>query len=273
MAIAKVGDINLYYEDLGKGEPLVLVIGYTSHGGQWGTIRETLAKEYRVIVPDNRGAGRSDKPKIPYTAEMMAGDIAGLLDVLGIGAASVFGFSMGGAIAQEFALRYPGRLINLILGGTTCGLSKGVNDPEAMAFLAEFGATKQPVEEKVRIMIPWSLSRGFIESNPAEIEKVVATWCEYPAPARTFFCQGNIFMTFDTYDRLPDIKSPTLVIAGTEDRMFPNENSRILASRIPNAELAIIENAGHFFFIDSTEKAGNTVLDFLRRHSKACANN
>ncbi len=135
MPIAKVGDINLYYEVHGKGEPLVLVIGYTSDGSQWGHIMDKLAEVYRVIVLDNRGAGRSDKPKIPYTAEMMAGDIAGLLDVLGIGAASVFGFSMGGMIAQEFALNYPGRLINLILGGTTCGGSKGVNDPEAMAFL------------------------------------------------------------------------------------------------------------------------------------------
>lgn len=273
MPIVSIGDINLYYEVHGQGEPVVLIIGYTAHGGQWGSIRDKLAEKFQVIIPDNRGAGRSDKPKIPYTASMMASDIAGLLDELGLATASVFGHSMGGMIAQEFALSYPERLNNLILGGTNCGGSKAVNDPEAVKFLTDYAATKQPVEEKVRIMIPWQLCGEFIENHSDEIEKIVATWCEYAAPARTFFCQGNIFMTFDAHDRLPDIKAPTLVIAGTADRLMPNENSKLLASRIPNAELALIQNAGHFFFIDSAEKASKTVVDFLRRHSKVPVKN
>ena len=266
MPIAKVGDIDLYYEVYGKGEPLVLVMGYTAHGGQWGRLRDRLAEEYMVVALDNRGAGRSDKPKIPYTAEMMAGDIAGLMDVLGIAAASVFGCSMGGMIAQQFALDYPGRTVSLILGCTTCGGSRAVNDPDAIAFLTEFGVTKQPLEEKVRAMIPWSFSREFIEKNPAEIEKVVAVWCENAAPSRTFICQGNVVMTFDSYERLPGIKAPTLAIAGTADRLFPYENSKILASRIPGAELKLIEGAGHFFFIDKEEQAEKALTDFLHRH-------
>ncbi len=91
---------------------------------------------------------------------------------------------------------------------------------------------------------------------------------------QAYLSQQNVSMTLDTYDRLPDIKAPTLVIAGSEDRIIPCENSKLLASRIPNAELAIIENAGHGLFIsDPTEKVSKTVLDFLRRHSKARAKN
>ena len=96
MSVAKVGDINLYYEIHGKGEPLVLIMGYTLRGAHWYAIQDKLAREYRVIVFDNRGTGRSDKPEIPYTAKMMAGDVAGLLDVLGIDVANVLAFQWAG---------------------------------------------------------------------------------------------------------------------------------------------------------------------------------
>jgi len=135
MPIAKVGDINLYYEVHGKGEPVVLIMGYTLRGDHWLDMRDKLAREYRVIVFDNRGTGRSDKPEMLYTANMMAADVVGLLDVLSIGATNVFGFSMGGMIAQEFALNYPNRLKSLILGATFCGGPKSVlPTPEAMTF-------------------------------------------------------------------------------------------------------------------------------------------
>jgi pimeloyl-ACP methyl ester carboxylesterase len=275
MPIAKVGDINLYYEVHGKGEPLVLIMGYGLRGGHWSEIRDKLAGEYSVIVPDNRGTGRSDKPEMPYTATMMAGDVAGLLDVLGIGAASVFGYSLGGMIAQEFALSYPERLDNLILGATSYGGRKSVLiTPDAMAFLFNPDAAKLPIEDIARATIPWLWNNEFVENNPAVIERFIATSCEYPTPAQTVFSQGNVSMTFRSYDRLPDIKAPTLVITGTEDRLIPYENSKLMADRIPGAELAIIENAGHGFFIsDPTDKVSKTVLNFLRRHSKAGAKN
>jgi pimeloyl-ACP methyl ester carboxylesterase len=117
-------------------------------------------------------------------------------------------------------------------------------------------------------------NKEFVKDNPATIERFIATYCEYPTPALARLSQGNVFKNVRTYDRLPDIKAPTLVITGAEDRLMPYENSKLLAARIPNAELAIIENAGHGLFIsDPTEKASKIVLDFLRRHSKARANN
>ena len=141
-----------------------------------------------------------------------------------------------------------------------------------MAFLFDPELAKLSEEDRARGTIPWLWNKEFAENNPAAIERFIAISCEYPTPPQTYLSQGNAVMTLDTFDRLLDIKAPTLIIAGTQDRSMPYENSKLLASRIPNAELAIIENAGHMFFTDSTEKASKIILDFLRRHSKARAN-
>jgi len=275
MPIAKVGDINLYYEVHGKGEPLVLIMGYTLRGGCGSELRDRLAGEYRVIVPDNRGTGRSDKPEIPYTTKMMAGDVAGLLDVLGIGVANVIGYSMGGQIAQEFALNYPDRLNSLILAATSCGGREAVHPvPEDMAVIFNPELLNMSVEEATHATLPLTWDKEFVEQNPTVIDRYIATRCEYPTPPQAIKSQQNSLMTFSSYDRLPDIKVPTLVIVGTKDRLMRCENSKLLASRIPGAELVMIDNAAHGVFIsDPTEKVSKTILDFLRRHSNARAKN
>jgi len=274
MSIAQVGDIKLYYEVHGKGEPLVLVMGFGFRSGHWFAIRDKLAAEYRVIVFDNRGTGQSDKPAMPYTARMMAGDVARLMDAIGIDRANVFGVSMGGMISQEFALNYPARLNSLILGCTYCGGNRAVPiSAEAAAFLLDAERAKLPEEDRARGIIPWLWREEFAENNPAAIARFVTTTCEHPTPPQTLVSHGNAIMTHDTYDRLPEIKAPTLVITGSDDRLMPCENSKLLASRIPGAELAIIDKAGHGFITDSTEQAGKIILDFLGRHSKTRADN
>jgi len=270
MPIAKVGDINIYYEIHGKGEPLVLIYGYAGDSGLWFRQIPILSKKYRVIAFDNRGVGRSDKPDIPYTMAMMAADISGLLDAVGIDAAHIFGISMGGMIAQHFALDYPQRVISLILGCTFCG---GVHiiqpKPESVAALFDFERLKKMTpEEIVRQLIPFLFSQEFIEKNPDIIEKRVAKSLEYPLLLHGFTRQAEAIAGHDTYELLPRIKSPTLVVAGDNDRLIPVENSRILASRIPEAELVILKGVGHEFFIEAAEETNRIVLDFLARHKK-----
>jgi 3-oxoadipate enol-lactonase len=149
MPTKKVGDINIYYEIHGKGEPLVLIMGYGLSSAAWSPVLPALAQKYKVITFDNRGAGKSDKPDGPYTMDMMAGDLAGLLDAIRIKAAHIFGISMGGMIAQHFALRYPERVRSLILGCTTCGGSHGVApDAAAMAALFDFERMKNTAPQK-----------------------------------------------------------------------------------------------------------------------------
>lgn len=270
MPTVKVGDINIYYETHGEGEALVLIMGYGGHSGWWAPQISVFSQEYRVVAFDNRGAGRSDKPDIPYTMQMMAGDIAGLLEAIGIDAAHVYGVSMGGMIAQEFALRYPDRVTSLILGCTTCGGTHSIMpDAEAVTFLFDMEGREQVTpEERARQMLPFLCSQEFIDNNPDIIEQFVTTVAEYVTPIHGYTRQGEAIMGHDTHDRLPNIKAPTLVIAGDTDRLVPVENSRLLASRIAGAELVILKDTGHGF-METAEEAGNKVLDSLRRHRRS----
>ena len=267
MPTAKVGDINIYYESHGDGEPLLLINGYGQYSGQWASLIPRLSREYRVIVFDNRGTGQSDKPDIPYTTKMMAADARGLLDAIGVDRAHVFGVSMGGTIAQEFALNYPDRLISLILGCTLCGGKNSVPlTKEAGAFLFGPEMAKLPVAERARATAPWLWNKEFIDRHPEAVEWYVETTSKYPTPTHGYRCQAQALMGHDTYDRLPQITAPTLVIVGGADRIIPAENSQVLASRIPNAELVVLENSGHGFFGDAAPAAMKAILDFLKRH-------
>ena len=114
MPTVRVGDINMYYEIHGKGEPLLLIMGLGSDLTSWIFQIPEFSKKYRVIAFDNRGVGRSDAPDVPYSTAMMADDTTGLLDALGIERAHILGLSMGGFIAQELALKYPQRVKSLI---------------------------------------------------------------------------------------------------------------------------------------------------------------
>jgi len=269
MTTVKVGDINIYYEVHGKGEALLLINGYGGHSGRWLRLIPSLSQEYRVVAFDNRGTGRSDKPDVPYTTEMMAGDAAGLLEAIGIDAAHVFGTSMGGMIAQELVLRYPQKVISLTLGCTHCGEPNSVSStPEAMALLFGPERAKLTPEQNARDAVPFLFSREFINSHPDIYAQHVAITVEYPTPLHGYRRQAQAIMAYNTYDRLPQIKAPTLVIAGSADRIVPAENSRILASRILNAELVILEDKGHFFWVDALEEASKAILDFLKRHPR-----
>ena len=266
MPTVKTGNISLYYEVHGEGEPLLLIMGYGSNSGHWFVILPHLAGRFNVIIFDKRGTGRSDKPDVPYTAEMLTGDIIGLLDSIGIGAASVFGVSMGGMIAQELALRHPGRVKKLILGCTSCGGPHSVrSSPEATAFLFDPERAKLSDEERAYSTVPWLWNHDFIDKHPEAVKRYVTATTQYPTPVHGYMSQANFLLTHDTYDRLPQIKAPTLVITGARDRLIDPENSRILASRIPGAELVILENAGHGFVSDTAEESSDKIIRFLER--------
>jgi pimeloyl-ACP methyl ester carboxylesterase len=267
MATAKVGDVNIYYESQGDGEALLLIMGYGAYSAMWGLQIPSFSQEYRVISFDNRGTGQSDKPDTPYTIKMMADDARGLLDAIGIDSAHVCGVSMGGMIAQELALNYPDRVKSLILGCTFCGGAKAVPPaPEVQALLAGIG--ELPLEEQARVMMPLLWTQEFIDKNPVAVEIYVAITLKYPTPAHGFARQAEAIMFHDTYERLPQIAAPTLVITGDADRIIPADNSKILASRIPNAELVVLKNAGHGFFGELVEETNGIILNFLGRHSK-----
>ncbi|MFA5399179.1 MAG: alpha/beta fold hydrolase [Dehalococcoidia bacterium] len=265
MPLIKAGDIKLHYEMSGEGPPLLLINGYGDHTGHWFCMRPVLDRHFTVLAYDNRGSGRSDKPDLPYTMKMLAGDAATLLDELGISRAHVFGVSMGGMVAQELALGYPRKLNSLVLG---CTIPGGVNtvypEPEVLAFLLDGERSKHlKPAEMAREMWTYTCTAAFRQTHPEVGEEYIKITTMFPAPQHGLQWQGDAIAAHDTWDRLPDINATTLVIAGSEDRLVPPRNSQNLAARIPGARAIILENAGHGFFYEAADKAGKIITDFL----------
>jgi 3-oxoadipate enol-lactonase len=266
---ARVGDINIYYEVYGKGQTLALIMGLG--GGLPWLFRQIpiFSQQYQVVAFDNRGTGATDAPDIPYSMEMMAGDLRGLLVNIGADAAHIFGISMGGMIAQHFALLYPEKVKTLILGATTCGGSnRVVPDTEAIKVLFDMERMqKLTPEERARDTLPFIFSQNFIDSNQVLIQELLTGMVGHVTPIHGYTRQAQAIMNHDTYNRLPEINVPTLVIAGDADKLVPAENSRIIASKIPNAELVILKNMGHGFNIEAADEVNQIVMRFLNQHS------
>ncbi len=261
MPEVKVGDINMYYEVHGEGEPLVMING-AGASVEWSYwLIPTYSREFRLVLFDNRGVGRTDRPDVVYTAAMMSEDLAGLLDAIDINSAHIRGFSFGGMIAQEFALRYPERVRSLVLTVTSCGGPNSVIAPPAdMPDIQQL-----PPKEATEALLRCFITEEFINKNPFVFQQLVGFALEHPVDLGGFAKHTGAIASHDTYDRLPDIRVPTLVLAGDADTIIPVENARILASRIPNAELVILKNAGHML-IEVAHEADSVMLDFFKRH-------
>jgi pimeloyl-ACP methyl ester carboxylesterase len=228
---------------------------------------DMLAEEHRVIMMDNRGTGRSSKPDELYTIDMMAGDAAGLLDALGVSKAHVMGFSMGGIVTQGFGLKYPEKTMSLVLCGTQAGgLHRISSDPKVQMDLALIANPLPEMTERDRtIKLLYLLySAEYVEAN---LEALIEdeTYSDYPTPDYALMRQSGAIAGFSSYDRLPEMKFPVLVMTGTEDVLVPPGNSNLLAERIPHAELIKIPGCGHGFLKQKTDEAIRHVLRFLER--------
>jgi len=264
MPHVQANGINIYYESQGEGEPLFLIAGLGATHHLWELQVPSFARWYRVVTFDNRGAGDSGKPPEPYSIGLFADDTAALMDALGIERAHVYGQSMGGIIAQEFALRHPQRLRGLVLGCTTFGGPNSVlPSPQAAALLS--GMPNLPPEQAVERVKELFYSPRFRREHADEARKRIQSYFPLRTPPDAYARQLVACLTFDAYERLPQVAAPTLVINGAEDALIPPENSRILAQRIPGAELVLFPEAGHLFFHEVPEEADAAVADFLRR--------
>ena len=268
MPKAKVDDIQLYYEEQGRGEPLLLIMGLGASTLGWSEQILTFSREFRVIAFDNRGAGRSDKPAVRYTIALFADDTAGLMDALGIDSAHVYGQSMGGFVAQELALRHPQRVRTLVLGSTSCGGRQAVaGSPENLAIIGMMNVlTPREAAEKG---LPLLYSEEFIARHHDALIQRSLREAELRSPPDAFGRQVQAAIRHNTFDRLADIRCPTLVITGSGDRIVPADNSRILVERIPGAELAVLPGAGHGYLVEKAAESNAIVLKFLRRHQTA----
>ena len=264
MPHVQANGIAVYYESQGEGEPLFLIAGLGATHHLWELQAPSFARWYRVVTFDNRGAGDSDKPPEPSSLALFADDTAALMDALGIERAHVYGQSMGGLIAQEIALRHPQKVRGLVLGCTTCGGPRSVLlSPQAAALLA--GMASLLPEEAVERVMELFYSPRFRREHAEEARQRIGSYFPLRTPPDAYARQLAACLAFDTYDRLPQIAAPTLVISGAEDALIPAENSRIIAQRIPGAELILLPEASHLYFHELPEEADAAVADFLHR--------
>ncbi|MBI5117322.1 alpha/beta fold hydrolase [Candidatus Poribacteria bacterium] len=260
-----VNGVNIYYEIHGKGEPLALFMGLGGNIALWDVeLIEAFGRKFQVIIFDNRGTGRSDKPDEQYTIELFADDSAALLGALGIESAFILGASMGGMTAQEFALKYPSMCRKLILCCTLAG-GDSIVPPTAEAFAILASVKDLSPEEGNRAMRPAAFTKQFIEAHWDWLERKLKREIEYPTPPYAFERHLHAAMTFNAYDRLPRISCPTLVMTGIEDILIPAKNSEILAGRIPGAELILFENSAHGFMTERLDDTVSAIFDFIGR--------
>jgi pimeloyl-ACP methyl ester carboxylesterase len=248
----------LYWDEQGSGEPLLLIMGLSHPSYMWHRSRPVLAKRFRTIALDNRGVGQSDAPPGVYSIALMASDAAAALDAAGSENAHVFGVSMGGMIAQEFALQYPNRVRSLILGCTAAGGPHAVQaEPEALQTLLRRDVTPEQAKEAI---IPFIYDAATPRERIDEDMAIRMKW--YPT-AQGYMGQLQGIFGWEAYSRIAQISVPTLVIHGETDRLVPAANARLIAERIPAAKLVVIPHASHIFETDQPAAAHNAILEFL----------
>ena len=264
MPYALVDDVEIYWESHGEGDPLLIISGVG--GSTWSYVESIAAwsPHFRVLVFDNMGGGLSSKPDRPYTIAEMADQAAAVLDGADVKGAYVVGLSMGGMIAQELALRHPARVCGLVLGCTHCGGTKRIPpSPEVIRRFSdnEGFSPEEIVEKNLRLLITVEFWQSGSESLQGYRERQLKAPIQ---PEHALKRQLEAIRTFDTCNRLPDIKAPTLIFAADRDLLVPPENGRILAERIPGAEIKILANSGHLIHLESAETFHQSVLRFFQ---------
>ncbi|MBI3769824.1 MAG: alpha/beta fold hydrolase [Deltaproteobacteria bacterium] len=274
MSTATVGSVELYYEEHGSGDPLLLIMGLAADSQAWLFQVPEFAQRYRTISFDNRGIGRSAKPAGPYTITTMADDAVGLLDVLGIDRAHVVGVSMGGMIAQELVLRHPARVRGLVLactfpepdeevalqrersvsqlGGTTNATGDLQIDPSRLDPMALF-----------QHFLPRVFTPAFLQNELPKLMQLFGGALQWGFSIEAILAQVGAIMGHSTTARLHQITTPTLIITGDADLLIPPANSDILAREIPHARLVKIPGGSHGFNFETPDVFNREVLAFL----------
>lgn len=246
--------VRLYHELHGdpRAQPIVLLEGMGGDIPGWRRNVPHLATQLLVVAYDFRGNGASDEPTGPCSMITFVDDTIAMLDALEIDRAHLYGQSFGAMVAQELVLARADRVRSLVLAATHCGGAHVVPMP------------REPVPKGE----PWRslYAPGFPDVHPEHVADDLRVGAAQPRHSIGGRRQWEAMQAFDTFDRLPEITTPTLVLHGTEDRLIAPGNAELLASRIPGAELRLLEGAGHLYHSEQAEGADDAVLDFVRRH-------
>ncbi|MDX1707183.1 MAG: alpha/beta hydrolase [Desulfobacterales bacterium] len=262
MPVAKIGDHSLYYELVGRGQPLVMIRGVGSNVDHWYDQVPALSRKFQLLVFDNRGIARSSDPGGPFSIRDMAADTIALMDAVGIKKAHVLGYSMGGMVAQEMAVNYPQKIAGLILVATDCGISLRIRaQPEVTRLFSEM--IRLGTEEAKLAAARCLFANQTFENNPQVIQHYADVSQRFPATQKMLAKQWAAVTQHDACDRLQGISSPTLAITGSEDVLIPPQNAAVLAERIPHAQMISIDGGGHLFLIEQPRQFNQAIIKFL----------
>ena len=243
----------------GEGEPLVLIAGLGAKGTSWQPFLERAAQSYRVLTFDNPGAGRTPALEGPIQIREMARRVHHLLDALGIERAHIAGRSMGGMIAQELALLTPKRIARLVLVSTSARPDPHLQSIFRLwARMAECGV---PAKIRHQNSLLWCLGSQSLAS--ATRVRAYLQGKRTTDRPRDYALQALACAEHDALERLAELRVPTLVVSGTDDRLTPPWHAEALAKAIPGAELAYIPGAGHLPYLERPGHFARTVFDYL----------
>jgi 3-oxoadipate enol-lactonase len=261
MPYARVNEVDLYYESHGSGDPLLLIPGLGSDATTWSQFVPEF-KDYRIVILENRGSGRSAKPEGSYSTEMMAEDAVRLMDQLEIAQAHIIGKSMGGMIAQWIAARWPAKVRSLVLASTILHHDAYGNE---LLDLGRMVAQKAGLFAVYRLTFMLSYSREYCMNNRSRLEQMEALIGQLDPTEllRGYSEQSSACQKHDSRAIASKIQCPTLVIVGQHDLITPAEDSKSLAAAIPNSKLHIFPKGGHGFWREFPSEVNAVVRQFL----------
>jgi pimeloyl-ACP methyl ester carboxylesterase len=256
-----VGDIDIAYKIFGKGDPILLINGYSQSMDNWDpTLLERLASNHTVIIFNNRGIGNTTSGENRFfSIAQFANDTAGLLDVLEIKQADILGYSMGGFIAQELALTHPDRVGKLIIYASICGGNESILASQVINMLSNGSGTAM---ERIERFLPLFFPEKWRNENPNYLERIPKTIETIPNKTLDQHTEA-IFNWTGTCSKLKNITQPTLVIVGTDDVVTLPANSLLITERIPGAWLVQIKGAGHGLMYQYPEQFNKVLQTFL----------
>lgn len=256
-------NLKLNYDILGHGQPLVLIAGITCDNNNWELIKDELSKSFQLIMPDNRGMGKSEIPKQDYLVADMAADVIALLDELNISKAAVLGHSMGGTVAQYLAAHYPERVDKLIISHSFIKFrASSLMYCNHDYLLAESNATPRL---RATIVLPFVYSDNFIEDD-ANVQAFIKDLTDTPSTQTliSYKQQLHAIGEVDSTDYIANITAKTLVLTGEFDKLAPPQDSQEIANKIKNSTLEVMAGA-HVPMWEIPEQYTALIVKFLSR--------
>ncbi len=263
MPSVPLNNIDLFYDTAGDGPPLLLIAGFGSDSQSWAPVIPLLSAHHRLIMPDNRAAGRTEPPDAETSVEQMAADCVALLDTLGLDQIDVLGHSMGGMIAMYLAAEWPQRVDRLILSATQPVRSHRTDSLlDTLVALHEAGVDD---ELWFKTLFHWLMSPPFFD-DPAALEEAIRLARTYPHRQNSAEMrrQANAIARFDFGDRASTIQAPALAILGSRDLLLPPADSAAALKAISGIRITEIADAAHSVHWNNPQAFAGEVLSFLK---------